>query len=105
MSDAMVAWLRAVLDQDEAEAQRDEHPEYSNPYPSRIDFGEMQVGTNWFIRDIAAKRRIVREATYWIVDARPISPNARQFAVDTLRLIASAYSDRDGYRPDWAPTP
>jgi hypothetical protein len=55
------------------------------------------------LADVEAKRRIVREATYWSVDARPISPNARQFAGDTLRLLALPFAGHPDYREEWRP--
>jgi len=73
------------------------------------------------LRDIAAKRAIVdlhgpelpicedgyRPGATHADVARSVLANGAPAGVPclTLRLLASAYSHRDGYRPEWAPTP
>jgi hypothetical protein len=67
------------------------------------------------LREIDAKRRIVECHEPWVagngdticgrcgrehIDGRP----GGHFPCQTLRLLALPYSDRDGYRAEWAPT-
>jgi hypothetical protein len=102
----LVDFLRARLDEDHVATLYDGrwHDEDCRTIPVDGYSYPCNCGVPDRMRaDIAAKRRIVSEATYWIVDARPVSPNARQFAGDALRLLASAYADHPDYDESWRP--
>jgi len=107
MTDDLVCWFRAVLDEDEANA--------------REALGFVSVGGMRWLADIAAKRAIL--------DAGSVEPEPDCEPSETgdriqfpgwgqptcsdncgpdvwwavVRLLASAYSHRDGYQEAWRP--
>ena len=101
----LVAWLRGVLAEDEDELRtrwRLDEAEWALP----------ECGTrDALLADIAAKRAILDEHTATVVAACPtcavdIGGNhvaSIRSPCRTVRLLASAYRDRPGYRPEWAP--
>jgi hypothetical protein len=128
MSEDLVTWLRAQLDEDEvgARAVKDR----SEPWPGvwRAD-GDSAVRTHcgWVLThgrqgsplapgftkhvarwnparalaEVEAKRRILG----WVERAIAITEadGYNLFCEDLLRLLALPYADRDGYRKEWRP--
>lgn len=117
----LVQWLNAQLDADAAPIPM---PAWHEPYcldpyvqdgvcgycggeedPAKVTYQERPPGV---LRDIETKRRIV--------DAHERRPMPKGDTADcaqcwgavwpcpTLRLLASVYDDREGYRSEWAPS-
>lgn len=102
--DDLIAWLRAVLDED------------WNRVQSEIDemgFGDLTPSTDdlWHLADIEAKRAVLDEHTATVGPACPtcaVHVGGSEVAsvrapCRTVRLLASAYRHRDGYRDEWRP--
>lgn len=102
-SDDLVVWLRAQLDQDEQIARAahgrnwldddewvlDEDAHILEGQPSNTRHAARHDPA-FAIADIRAKRRLLAEAKRAQTDY-------------IVRLLASAYADRDGYRNEWRP--
>jgi hypothetical protein len=121
--DDLVTWLRAQLDADEAAAlvasQGVGCDKWDTPATGIVrmaggdltGLGLVQAPRDAadhiarhdpasVLRDVAAKRAIVDR-----LDA-PENSHSQEawYAIEyDIALIASAYADRDGYRPEWAP--
>lgn len=125
MSDDLVAWLRAQLDEDERVAKDATSGPWSavESYPdawvingptyniaSEGRDGDISSGDSTHIArhdparvlaEVAAKRRIIDEHL-------PIDPcdahdaALRSIPCETLRLLASVYAGRPGWREEWA---
>jgi hypothetical protein len=104
--DELVTWLRGVLDEDET-ALDSQHPFGCNAYPvgadDEFDLTRCDCRVKARLADIAAKRAILKMH-------RPEPGQHPDFCgfdlhelpCLTIRLLASAYADRSGYRREWA---
>lgn len=128
MTDDLVSWLRTQLDEDEREARatlgsagegrwRWERGDSANGQAGLIfDANGAWVGSNtaepearFIVRhdpasvlaDIAAKRAILDLLA--ITEERTMPTESWIVAKQVLRLLASAYSTRPGYREEWRP--
>lgn len=132
MTDDLETWLRAQLDEDEREAQKqpddEDYPivglsaEMEQNYPcSRF----LRIPKSMALADIAAKRAILdlhpSTAGYVYDDDMDREPgsvcrtcawpseyggelgDSRPYPCQTLRLLAAAYADRPGYQDEWRP--
>jgi hypothetical protein len=109
--DDLVIWLRAQLDEEEATAwphrpgcpmlrpAPDDLPD--SVYPCTCD-----AAARW-LRELAAKRRMIDWYVELDVDPQRLSDPPTQLTWNVLaavvRTIAAVYSDRPGYRAEWAP--
>lgn len=108
MTTDLVTWLRGVLD----EIDRVVRAKLGDPYGCwwlAIDEGAPSPDS--VLADIAAKRAILDLAEK-VISARDEKdengvlvsvPIARARMRDVVRLLASAYADRPGYREEWRP--
>lgn len=123
MTDGLVAWLRAQLDADESDTRKllRDAQDVSLALRDPLLLGRRVPG--WYLwpdvertltrtlADIDIKRAIVdlRDAMVAGVEAADGTvlsgaAKVRLGAYDTtIRLIASAYADRSGYRDEWRP--
>jgi hypothetical protein len=96
MSD-LVEWLTAILDEDEKAAER---AGGSITEMRNDNYGQLLVPPGWVLADIAAKRTIL---ALGICAACDVEMQPCDHRDDTLRLLATAYADRPGYREEWRP--
>lgn len=122
--DDLVTWLRAQLDDDEAEAQ--EWPavlgDPPTPHPFWLDTNGHPIyePRPRRLAEVDAKRRILDEHNDPMSDGRSLRPGGpqtvcgtcREFGMrneqqpwpcNTLRYLALPYADRPGYRDEWKP--
>lgn len=102
----LIVWLRRQLDADEQHGHAIGNVLRTRPATAPL--------AGWLLRDVAAKRAILDlhngehpcvyddgsgadTSTYGL----PVGRGA--FWCPTQRLLASAYADCDGYRPEWGP--
>ena len=114
MSDDLVAWLRAQLDEDERIASRVEPNQAPNQLRAMVTRDGsppfLEVDSARVLAEVDAKRRILDFLSRdvidvstlggppeWIHGASPIE------AHPALRLLALPYADRPGYRDEWRP--
>lgn len=108
VTDDLVVWLRGVLDEEEAAAKLlcRNAQEVRRTLQGKVE--RMAAGV---LADIAAKRGILdlRDAMAAGVEAADGTmlsgaTKVRLGAYDnTIRLVASVYADRPGYREEWRP--
>lgn len=130
MSDDLVAWLRAQLDEDAMFAREAVDREWfsADNYVESRDGGEVarfeikadaRHASGWsparVLAEVAAKRRIIDEHPNvndgdcgTCVHGRWGYPthggsDPQLWPCDTLRLLASVYAGRPGWRSEWAP--
>ena len=122
----LITWLRGVLDEDErvARAAQDQMPadwrvevlKAADPSSAKLAISDLVTTFHhgWVLADIAAKRAILDEI---LEDLRAMhsaiiyfegdeygDPGGIPAAADKLvRLLASAYAHRDGFRDEWRP--
>ena len=126
----LVVWLRAQLDEDERVARAAVEPDEMHPYGDRqlprltVDQWPGMVhnylGGTWgehsarhdparVLRDVAAKRAIVDWAERNPRACDDVHPETASWHPAghgphvILRQLASAYTDRPGYREEWKP--
>lgn len=118
-TDGLVVWLRSQLDEDEQIARaahgyhwlddgewvidEDEHILDGQPANTRH---AARHDPAFVIAEIRAKRRLLAEAkrAQLFCKAGDSDSMIRRAQTDyVLRLLASAYADRDGYRDEWRP--
>jgi hypothetical protein len=128
MTDPLVEWLRAVLEEAERAALACSHRAWTRDGGSIYGDHETDPIVDWVyddgawehiarhdpasvLADIAAKRAILEFADR-VLAARDEHdatgalfsvPIARARIRDVLRLLASAYRDRPGFLPEWEP--
>lgn len=120
MSDDLVIWLRAQLDEDEqvalAAGNRNWLVEDNTItlWPLKDDDGYMAWPTRAdarhaahhdparALREVAAKRAIVDECA-WTAKAAVATSAVAGLAELVLKRLAAVYADRPGYRGEWAP--
>lgn len=133
MSDPLVAFLRAQLDEDERVALAAEPLRLHLPWPKQAGKATYLTYANrfdpqWMLAEVEAKRRILdlHRLTVEKVDKPPFDPytgkrTEEEFDVtcdlcgwasdnpasgcETLRAMTIPYRDRPGYGPTWAPSP
>jgi hypothetical protein len=89
--DEMIAFLRARLDEDESLARAST----ANPVT--------RFGPDRMLREVAAKREII--ALHSAEEGQHpdfCGHDLRELPCLTLRFLAAVYSDRPGYKPEWA---
>ena len=124
--DDLSAWLTQIWDEDEARVREALAPDYAGDRPKfydvpgghRDDWGlwTFHVDPASVLARIAADRQILKWCTereqIWVgglgddpSDPKHYVPGALAHPTDSvaLRLLASAYADRPGYRAEWAP--
>lgn len=117
MSEELVAWLRAALDDDEA-SEWPHRPSCQMLKPVPPGWGGPMLGDSFscncdaasrWIAEVGAKRRIIDEAVEtlgredaWDPVLNGGSGEEYDWARFVLRMIALPYADRDGFRPEWA---
>jgi hypothetical protein len=125
--DDLVTWLRGVLDEDEAEVRDSRMPSGEAPYDEPVWWLPDWLTKAALLADIAAKRAILdlhRKTTevhhrepFDYLTGEPQSTRVEEASCDscgwasenptsaceTVRLLASAYKDRPGYRDEWRP--
>jgi len=101
MSDELITWLRAQLDEDERQAG--------------IALGRgtpaAQQLARFLLADVQAKRQIFDHASDWAATLHhtpegwtPQTTTPYRMAMEwTVQHLALAYADRDGYRQEWRP--
>lgn len=128
MTDDLVTWLRAQLDNDERVAREttvfDWHrvlkDEAAYDSEGRVETADGQIVIwdhgcrlsahigRWnparVLAEVNAKRRILDECAYEIRDSRRRDTGDGLGLSETvLSLLALPYADRDGYRDEWRP--
>ncbi|MCQ8831746.1 DUF6221 family protein [Streptomyces malaysiensis] len=114
MNDALVEFLRARLDEDDAEARR--VPPNQSPTELRAmvlrEGGQpfLVVASERVMREVDAKRRLVGlherlsgDAPFCVTCDAPSGIPGRDHGCDTIRLLALPYSDHPDYREEWRP--
>lgn len=109
--DALIAFLRARIDEDEMTAQfvasdspTDETSWCMWATPFTIDPDRLTVAVDYqrVLADVAAKRRII-DAYLEVRDHEsPMYASADDYMEAVVRELASAYADHEEYRDDWA---
>jgi hypothetical protein len=113
VSEDLIVWLRGVFDEDEALANAAQMM-----FPRGVVIG-YTAGPDVeaflachdpaaVLADIAAKRAILGDenegaAVYAVHERGYWPPELTKWADEVIRLLASAYADRAGYRPEWRP--
>lgn len=114
MSDDLIVWLRAALDEDERVA--DEAPWHldQREWPFWVDVDdERDMDSTCAYRDHFTPARALAEvaAKRRLLDLHPISSRgwedhfcrSGQVPCQTVRLLALSYADRLGYQEGWRP--
>ena len=124
--DDLVTWLRGVLDEDEAEVRDSRMPSGEAPYDEPVWWLPDWLTKAALLADIEAKRAILNLhfVTVRTEPRTPFDPYTGErrgpahdvdcgacgwassdptSACETVRLLASAYKDRPGYRDEWRP--
>jgi len=111
--DELVAWLRGVLAEDERRAKAD--VDFFDRPGADPDDKSIANDARWLLADIAVKRAILDlhgsehecpfnapferiESVWW---GLPVGGGVKW--CPTVRLLASAYAHRPGYRDEWRP--
>lgn len=100
MTEDLVVFLRARLDQDRAEIERDDRHWSEVPYEA--------CSANRLLAEVDAKRRILNEHRAaqpgWCVTCDiPGDTRGNLHGCQTVRLLALPYGEHPDYQPDWAP--
>ncbi len=97
----LVAFLRARLDEDEAEAREtaDADAEFWSDVKGDGTYFD-RFGPARVLREVEAKRVIIAECE---PRARAGIGAARMAAQRTLRILATVYRGHPDYRPEWKP--
>ncbi|MEU4590013.1 DUF6221 family protein [Micromonospora aurantiaca (nom. illeg.)] len=105
VDDDLVAWLRAQLDADEAEAN--DWPDVLGDPPAVGGFWRDTHGHPIYeprtrrLADVAAKRRIIDDCERYIVADDTAVTDGMVWR--TLTALALPYAGRPGYRDEWRP--
>lgn len=110
----LVAWLTQILDEDEKRVQGALSADYLGEKPRfygvdtgahRDDWGlhTFHVAPERVLADIAAKRAIIALHDDQHECSDLSASDWPYLGCQTLRLLASAYADRPGYRDEWRP--
>lgn len=117
-TDDLVVWLRGVLDEEEAAAERlrqqaqevrqelKDPALLGKPMPGWGLWPKVERMAPGVLTDIMAKRGILAEVDLVATEHRPDDSDsvARCAQMEyVLRLFAAAYADRPGYREEWRP--
>lgn len=109
MTDELVAWLREQVDADERVAQAAADPEcyFDMLSSSRAEEAFMfAFDPARVLAEVAAKRRIIDELERLIIvvgwTEEEHGGNDTESLRDLLRLLASVYAGRPGWREEWA---
>lgn len=113
MTDDLITWLRAQLDEDEVaafDASAEWQAEASHLWAETTEEAAAHIRRHdpaRVLAEVEAKRRIVDEHKHVGLDASagPTRTCWRCNSFDwcpTLRLLALPYADRSGYREEWA---
>ena len=112
MSDDLITWLRAQLDEDEAEIRK--HPDDDGVWvPGNFEATEesnypctpvLLVSKTFALADIDAKRRLLQQFELRGNAVRAtVQPSTGGVWDDLLRMLAVPYADQPGYRDEWRP--
>lgn len=100
MSDEIEAWLRGQVDADERWANASASPDYSDGEEGTPGYSAT------VLREVVAKRRMLDDilsALTWGDEASAGEWNDyTDHAGDFLKVLASVYADRPGFREEWA---
>jgi Family of unknown function (DUF6221) len=112
MSDDLVTWLRAQLDEDERIAGNAPCSLNNGDWPfwvEVVDNAEYESAAHYRdqfppklrLREVEAKREMLEVAESSVIGWT--DGGEKELGREILRLLALPYADRPGYRAEWAP--
>lgn len=101
--DDLATWLRGVLDEDEAQVRDSRMPSGEAPYDEPVWWLPDWLTKKALLADIEAKRAILDEIVPALEGYEWDAVAERSTTERLVRLLASAYKDRPGYRDEWRP--